>query len=66
MTPYYEQYPEWKARFNAMGESLTDFSTYGYEGSYGIPFTAYQVMLFYNEDILNENGIDPASIKSSG
>ena len=64
MTPYYEQYPEWKARFNAMGESLTDFSTYGYEGSYGIPFTAYQVMLFYNEDILNENGIDPASIKS--
>ena len=56
--------PEWKARFNAMGESLTDFSTYGYEGSYGIPFTAYQVMLFYNEDILNENGIDPASIKS--
>ena len=64
MTPYYEQYPEWKERFNAMGESLTDFSTYGYEGSYGIPFTAYQVMLFYNEDILNENGIDPASIKS--
>ena len=66
MTPYYEQYPEWKARFNAMGESLTDFSTYGYEGSYGIPFTAYQVMLFYNEDILNENGIDPASIKELG
>ena len=28
MTPYYEQYPEWKERFNAMGESLTDFSTY--------------------------------------
>lgn len=64
MTPYYEQYPEWKERFNALGESLTDFTSYGYEGSYGVPFTAYQVMLFYNEDILNENGIDPASIKS--
>lgn len=64
MTPYYEQYPEWKERFNALGESLTDFTSYGYEGSYGIPFTAYQVMLFYNEDLLSENGIDPASIKS--
>ena len=57
LTPYFEQYPEWKERFNAMGESLTDFSTYGYEGSYGIPFTAYQVMLFYNEDILNAAGV---------
>lgn len=64
MEPYYKQYPEWKERFNALGDSLTDFSSYGYEGSYGIAYTAYQVMLFYNEDILNENGIDPASIKS--
>lgn len=64
MEPYYKQYPEWKERFNALGDSLTDFSSYGYEGSYGVAYTAYQVMLFYNEDILNENGIDPASIKS--
>lgn len=64
MDPYYEQYPEWKERYNSLGESLTDFSSYGYEGTYGVPYTAYQVMLFYNEDILNENGIDPASIKS--
>lgn len=64
MDPYYEQYPEWKERYNSLGESLTDFSSYGYEGTYGVPYTAYQVMLFYNEDILNENEIDPASIKS--
>lgn len=64
MDPYYEQYPEWKERYNSMGESLTDFSAYGYEGTFGVPYTAYQVMLFYNEDILNENGIDPESIKS--
>lgn len=64
MDPYYEQYPEWKERYNSLGESLTDFSSYGYEGTYGVPYTAYQVMLFYNEDILNENGIDPASLKS--
>ena len=64
MTPYYEQYPEWKERFNSMGDSLVDFTSYGYEGTYGVPFTAYQVMLFYNEDILTENEIDPASIKS--
>lgn len=64
MEPYYAQYPEWKERFNSLGSVLTDFSSYGYEGSYGIPFTAYEVMLFYNEDILNENGIDPAALES--
>lgn len=64
MEPYYTQYPEWKDRFNALGNSLTDFSAYGYDGSYGVAYTAYQVMLFYNEEILNENGIDPTSIKS--
>lgn len=64
MDPYYEQYPEWKERFNSMGESLVDYSSYGYEGTYGVPYTAYEVMLFYNEDILNENGIDPASLQS--
>lgn len=64
MDPYYEQYPEWKESFNSMGDSLTDYSSYGAEGTYGVPFTAYQVMLFYNEDILSQNGIDPASIVS--
>ena len=64
MDPYFEQYPEWRERFNPLGDSLVDFSSYGYEGTYGVPFTAYEVMLFYNEGILNENGIDPASIES--
>lgn len=64
MEPYYEQYPGWKESFNSIGESLTDYSAYGAEGSYGVPFTAYQVMLFYNEDILSANGIDPASLES--
>lgn len=64
MDPYFEQYPDWPDRFNALGQSMVDFSSYGYEGTYGVPFTAYEVMLFYNEDILNENGIDPASLQT--
>ncbi len=64
MDPYFEQYPEWKESFNPLGQSLVDYTAYGHEGTYGVPFTAYQVMLFYNEDILSENGIDPASLKS--
>lgn len=64
MDPYYEQYPEWGGSFNSLGESLTDYSSYGMDGIYGVPFTAYQVMLFYNEDILSENDIDPQSIES--
>ena len=43
---------------------MTDYTAYGVEGTYGVPWSAYEVMLFYNEDILNENGIDPASLKS--
>ena len=64
MDPYYEQYPEWKERFNSIGDGMTDYTAYGVEGTYGVPWSAYEVMLFYNEDILNENGIDPASLKS--
>lgn len=47
MDPYYEQYPEWKERFNSLGSVLTDYSSFGYEGSYGVPYTAYQIELFY-------------------
>ena len=64
MTPYYEQYPEWPDRFNALGDSMVDYSLYGVEGIYGCPFTAYEIELFYNEDILAENEIDPESIQS--
>lgn len=64
MDPYYAQYPGWKESFNTLGASMTDYTFYGVEGQYGVPFTAYQVMLFYNEDILSANDIDPQSIKS--
>ena len=64
MDPYYEVYPEWKERFNPLGEALVDYSAYGIEGTYGCAFTGYEIMLFYNEDILAENEIDPASLQS--
>lgn len=64
MEPYFEQYPEWKDSFNSLGKSLTDYTAYGIEGSYGTPWSAYQVLLFYNEDILKENDIDVASLES--
>ena len=64
MDPYYEQYPEWPDRFNALGDAMTDYTLYGVEGTYGCPFTAYEIELFYNEDILAENDIDPASLES--
>lgn len=64
MDPYYEVYPEWKERFNSLGDSLVNYENFGVEGTYGVAYTAYQVVLFYNEDILAENNIDPASIES--
>lgn len=31
MDPYYEQYPEWKERFNSIGDGMTDYTAYGVE-----------------------------------
>ncbi len=64
MDPYFEQYPDWPSRFNSLGKDMVDYTSYGIEGTYGCGFTGYEVMLFYNEDILAENEIDPASIQS--
>lgn len=64
LTPYFDYYSDWKDSFKDTAWTQTDFSSYGIEGTYGVPFSMYFISLYYNEDILSENNIDPASIKS--
>lgn len=64
LTEYYAADPEWTNSFNNAGWDLTDYSFFGCEGIYGVPYSEFVVSLYYNEDLLNQCNIDPASIKS--
>lgn len=58
LQPYLEADPEWYAGFQETGWGTCKFEDYGYEGIYGVPSETYQVLLYYNKDILEENGIE--------
>lgn len=64
LSSYFDEYPEWTDSFKEVGWELTDFAGFGYEGIYGVPWSCYFISLYYNEDILAENNIDPSSIRS--
>jgi ABC-type glycerol-3-phosphate transport system substrate-binding protein len=57
ITPYFDQYPEWKANFNP---SVWDKLSYeGYDGVWGVPFKMYTVVLYYNTEIFAKEGLEP-------
>lgn len=52
LEPYFNEDPEWKASF------LPLFDKWEKEGkTYGVPVMLYQILLYYNKDILKENGL---------
>lgn len=57
LQPYLDYDEEWKSSFI---DGIWDATQYeGVEGTWGIPFHLYDVCLFYNKEILEENGIEP-------
>ena len=62
LTPYFEQYPEWKEGVQDFAWETTQFD--GIEGTYGIPWSAYQLCLYYNKDYLKECGVDTDDLDS--
>lgn len=57
LKPYFEQYPEWKNNYNP---SVWDKLIYdGYDGLWGVPFKMYAVVMYYNEDIFESQGLNP-------
>lgn len=56
LTPYFEQYPDWYDGVQEFAWETTQFD--GHEGTYGIPWSSYQLCLYYNIDYLADNGIE--------
>ncbi len=53
--PYLDEDPEWSEGFLDYWEPCI---YEGYEGTYGVPWGAYQVVLYYNKAILEENNVE--------
>lgn len=58
LQPYLEADQEWYDGFMESCWEPAHFEDYGYEGLYCIPYLNYQVVLFYNKDILAENNVE--------
>jgi ABC-type glycerol-3-phosphate transport system substrate-binding protein len=56
LTPYFEQYPDWYDGVQEFAWETTQFD--GVEGTYGIPWSSYQLCLYYNKDLLEEAGVE--------
>ena len=56
LTPYFEQYPEWYDGIQEFAWETTRFE--GDEGTYGIPWSSYQLVMFYNKDLLAQAGVE--------
>lgn len=56
LQPYFEQYPDWEAGVQEFAWATTKFDAV--EGTYGIPWSAYQICLYYNKDLLGQAGVD--------
>lgn len=57
-TEYYEADPDW---YNSVYPTMWTpcvFDSYGFDGIYGIPFAAYEVVLVYNQKYLDQCGLE--------
>lgn len=56
LTPYFEQYPEWYEGVKEFTWETTQFE--GHEGTWGIPWSCYQLCMYYNKDLLDQAGVE--------
>ena len=56
LTPYFEQYPDWYDGVQEFAWETTQFE--GHEGTYGIPWSSYQLCLYYNKEYLEQVGAE--------
>ena len=52
LQPYLDNDPDWYNGIVSANWDPVKFDQYGYEGTYGVPFSAYEVLLYYNEEYL--------------
>jgi len=57
MTPYFKQYPDWYNGVQSFAWETTQFD--GHEGAtYGIPWSSYQLVMYYNKTLLKNAGVE--------
>lgn len=58
LTPYLDYDKEWKDGIVKANWDPVTFDKFGYEGVYGVPFSAYEIFLYYNEEYLDACGLE--------
>lgn len=58
LTPYLEYDQEWYNGFVKANWAPVDFTKFGHEGVYGAPWSAYEILLYYNEDYLKDCSLE--------
>lgn len=58
ISTYLDKDADWKNSVLSTNWTPVDFSDYGYEGIFGVPWGAYQVLLYYNKGILESNHLN--------
>ena len=59
LEPYFKEDPEWKDSFMPLFANWQDG-----DATYGVPVMLYQILLYYNKDILSANNLEaPATIE---
>lgn len=58
LTPYLDYDKEWHNGFVAANWAPVDYTKYGYEGVYGAPWSAYEILLYYNQEYLDKCGLE--------
>ncbi|WP_122642278.1 ABC transporter substrate-binding protein [Luxibacter massiliensis] len=53
LEPYFEEDTEWRDSFLPLFENWQED-----DATYGVPVMLYQILLYYNKDILSENGLE--------
>lgn len=57
MQPYFDKDPDWYKSFKP--QFWTDLKYKGYDGVWGVPFKSYIVVLYYNKEIFQKQGLTP-------
>ncbi len=58
LSPYLEYDQDWKNGIVKANWGPATYDKFGYEGVYGVPFSAYEIFLYYNEEYLDACGLD--------
>ncbi|GKH34388.1 extracellular solute-binding protein [Muricomes sp. OA1] len=58
LEPYFEADPDWYNGIVKANWNMVDYGRYGHEGLYGAPWSAFELLLYYNEEYLDKCNLE--------